>query len=37
MEIPVTITTSNDQENQIQQNYIKEDGFISRERIRSDE
>jgi hypothetical protein len=35
LKIPVTITTSNDQENQSLQNYVKEDGFIRRERIRS--
>ncbi|CAF0786870.1 unnamed protein product [Adineta steineri] len=35
MEIPVTLTTSSDQENQIQQNNGKEDGFNSDEHRRS--
>jgi hypothetical protein len=35
MEIPVTIISSNDQENQIQQHYEKEDGITIRERLLS--
>jgi hypothetical protein len=35
MEIPVTVTTSNDQENHIEQNNGKEDGLYSRERFPS--
>ena len=35
MEIPVTITTSNDQENQIEHNHRKEDGLFVRERFPS--
>jgi len=35
MEIPVTITTSNDQENQIEESNGKEDGLCNRERFSS--